>query len=122
MDVHFDFKGRVALVTGASSGMGLAAAKAFAEAGAAVVLADVSEQITQVVQEQFTSAGHQAIGIRCDVTDEAQVEAMVAQAVAAYGRLDFAFNNAGIQTPQTDAAEESAEQYDQVNAINARGV
>jgi NAD(P)-dependent dehydrogenase (short-subunit alcohol dehydrogenase family) len=118
----YDFTGQVALVTGGSSGMGLATAQAFAEAGAAVVLADVNEAALGVAAEALTAAGHQALGVVCDVSQEDQVDAMVNQAVAAFGRLDMAFNNAGIQAPPTDAADEPADTFDRVNAINLRGV
>jgi hypothetical protein len=87
------------LVTGAASGMGLATAKAFAEAGASVALADWNEEAVRAVTAELVAAGHQAIAIRCDVADEAQVAAMVEQTVAAFGRLDAAFNNAGVQSP-----------------------
>jgi NAD(P)-dependent dehydrogenase (short-subunit alcohol dehydrogenase family) len=118
----FDFTGQVALVTGASSGMGLATARAFAQAGAAVVLADINEDALGVATEDLTGSGHQALGVTCDVSDEAQVAAMVDDAVATFGRLDMAFNNAGIQAPPTDAADEPGEQFDRVNGINLRGV
>jgi NAD(P)-dependent dehydrogenase (short-subunit alcohol dehydrogenase family) len=118
----YDFAGQVALVTGASSGMGLATAQAFAEAGAAVVLADVNEDALRVATEELTGSGHQALGVSCDVSDEAQVAAMVDDAVATFGRLDMAFNNAGIQVPPSDAADEPTENFDRVNAINLRGV
>lgn len=122
MNPSYDFQGQVALVTGAGSGMGLAAANAFAAAGAAVVLADVSEQALQAATDGLTDAGHQAMSAICDVSDEDQVAAMVDQAVARFGRLDMAFNNAGIMVPPTSAAEEPAEQFDRVNAVNLRGV
>ena len=122
MNPAYNFKGQVALVTGASSGMGLATALAFAEAGAAVVLADVNEEGLNTATTALTSAGHQAIAITCDVSDEAQVAAMVDRAVDSLGRLDMAFNNAGIQVPPSDAADEAAENFDRVNAINLRGV
>jgi len=122
MNPVYDFRGQVALVTGASSGMGLSTARAFAEAGAAVVLADINEKALRTATDELTSAGHQAIGVTCDVSDEAQVAAMVARAGASFGRLDMAFNNAGIQVPPSDAADEPAEQFDRVNAINLRGV
>jgi NAD(P)-dependent dehydrogenase (short-subunit alcohol dehydrogenase family) len=118
----YDFRGQVALVTGASSGIGLTTAQAFAQAGAAVVLADVNETALREVTDDLTAAGHQVLGVACDVSDEEQVAAMVQAAVAQFGRLDMAFNNAGIMAPPTDAAEETAEQFDRVEAINLRGV
>jgi NAD(P)-dependent dehydrogenase (short-subunit alcohol dehydrogenase family) len=122
MNPTYDLSGQVALVTGASSGMGLATVKAFAEAGAAVVLADINKKALRNAADGFASAGFQAIGIRCDVADEAQVASMVAQAVDRFGRLDMAINNAGIQVPPSDAADETAENFDRVNAVNLRGV
>ncbi|MFC5824054.1 glucose 1-dehydrogenase [Nonomuraea insulae] len=122
MNPQYNFEGQVALVTGAASGMGLAAARAFAQAGAAVVLADLNKDAVQNAARDLTDAGHQAIGVVCDVTDEDQAAAMVGSAVDTYGRLDIAFNNAGIQAPPSDAADESAEEFDRVNAVNLRGV
>ncbi|WP_405742103.1 glucose 1-dehydrogenase [Streptomyces sp. NBC_00028] len=118
----YDFSGQVALVTGAASGMGLAAARAFADSGAAVVLADRDHDAAHKAAEEITGRGGRAIGVACDVTDEQQVEAAVRRAVTEYGRLDMAFNNAGVQAPPTDAAEESADVFDRVNAVNLRGV
>ncbi len=122
MNPTYDFEGQVALVTGASSGMGLATARAFAQAGAAVVLTDVNETALRDATDDLTRAGHQALGVSCDVSDERQVAAMVERAVGELGRLDMAFNNAGIQAPPTDAADEPAELFDRVNAVNLRGV
>jgi NAD(P)-dependent dehydrogenase (short-subunit alcohol dehydrogenase family) len=122
MNPVYDFRDRVALVTGAASGMGLAAAQAFAESGAAVVLADRNEQTLRDATTELTSAGHRALGVECDVADEDHVAALVERTVATFGRLDFGFNNAGIQAPPTDAADEPADTYDRVNAINLRGV
>jgi NAD(P)-dependent dehydrogenase (short-subunit alcohol dehydrogenase family) len=122
MNPTYDFTGQVALVTGASSGMGLATAQAFAEAGAAVVLADINDQALGAATDELTAAGYRALAVTCEVADEDQVAAMVERAVATFGRLDMAFNNAGIQVPSTDAADEPAEQFDRVNAINLRGV
>ena len=122
MNPRYDFTGQVALVTGASSGMGLASAQAFAEAGAAVLLADINEDALRAATDDVTAAGHRPLGVTCDVSSEHQVAAMVDSAVATFGRLDMAFNNAGIQAPPTDAADEPAETFDRVNAINLRGV
>src|SRR5437764_4785309 len=102
--------------------MGLVTARAFSEAGAAVVLADVHENALRSAADDLVAAGHKAIGIRCDVADEAEVAAMVAQTVSTFGRLDAAFNNAGVQAPPSDMADEAAEEFDRVNAINLRGV
>jgi NAD(P)-dependent dehydrogenase (short-subunit alcohol dehydrogenase family) len=122
MNPQYDFDGQVALVTGAASGMGLATARAFARAGAAVVLADLDQDAVDNAAKQLTAAGHQATGVVCDVADEDQAAAMVQRTVDTYGRLDMAFNNAGIQAPPTDAADETAENFDRVNAVNLRGV
>jgi NAD(P)-dependent dehydrogenase (short-subunit alcohol dehydrogenase family) len=112
----------VAVVTGGSSGMGLATAQAFAEAGAAVVLADVNEEALRAASDDLTGAGHHALGVLCDVSQEDQVAALVDRTVTTFGRLDVAFNNAGIQAPPSDAADEPAETFDRVNAINLRGI
>ena len=122
MSVTYDFTGQVALVTGAGSGMGLATARAFAKAGAAVTLADRDEAPLQEAVDAITAAGGKAIGVVCDVVDEDQVAAMVERTVATFGRLDAAYNNAGIQVPASEIADQSAEDYDLISAINQRGV
>ncbi|CDR01358.1 SDR family NAD(P)-dependent oxidoreductase [Streptomyces iranensis] len=122
MNPTYDFSGQVAFVTGASSGMGLAAARAFAESGAAVALADINEAAVVTATKDLTDAGHQALALVCDVTDEARVAAAIDHTVETFGRLDMAYNNAGIQIPPTDAADESIDQFEKVHAINLRGV
>lgn len=119
--VKYDFSGQVALVTGAGSGMGLATAKAFAEAGAAVVLADVHDG-AKPAAEALAAAGHRVLAISCDVADETQVQAMIAQTVATFGRLDLAFNNAGVMQQATPTADMTTADWDRVQGINLRGL
>jgi NAD(P)-dependent dehydrogenase (short-subunit alcohol dehydrogenase family) len=120
--MNLSFENKVALVTGAGSGIGLATAQAFAEAGASVVLADHHEDSVRAAAEELAAAGHKALAIRCDVADERQVAAMIEQTVSKFGRLDAAFNNAGVQSPIAETADASVEEFDRVNAINLRGV
>jgi NAD(P)-dependent dehydrogenase (short-subunit alcohol dehydrogenase family) len=115
-------KNKVALVTGAGSGTGLAAAQAFAVEGAAVALVDINESAVRTAAERLVAAGHKAIAIRCDVTDEAQVKAMVEQIVSAFGRLDAAFNNAGVQSLAVETVDATGEEFERVNAINLGSV
>ncbi len=120
--MSFSFEKQVALVTGAASGIGLATAKAFAQAGAAVALADINEDGARSAAQDLVAAGHKAIGVRCDVADADEVAAMVRQTVSTFGRLDAAFNNAGVQSPLAETADTSAEDFDRVTAINLRGI
>ncbi len=116
--MNISFEGKVALVTGAASGLGLATAKAFAESGASVALADRNENAARVAADELTAQGHKAIAICCDVSDDAQVEAMVKQTVATFGHLDAAYNNAGVQNLLAETADTTREDYDRVMGIN----
>ena len=122
MSNPLDFSGKVALVTGAAAGMGLATAMAFAEAGAAVVLADYKEEAVKAAAKKLVAGRHKAIGVGCDVSDDAQVAAMVDRTVAEFGRLDAAFNNAGVMARIAPTAESTREDWDRVIGINLRGV
>lgn len=117
-----DFTGKVALVTGAAAGMGLATAQAFAEAGANVVLADFREDVVRAEADRLVGAGHKAIAMRCDVSNDDDVATMVERTVAEFGRLDAAFNNAGIMARIAPTAESTREEWDRVIGINLRGV
>jgi len=118
----YDFNGQVALVTGASSGMGAATAKAFADAGAGLVLVDRDAGALNALASALTAAGKKALAVVGDVSDEAVAYSAVARAVAEFGRLDMAYNNAGVLGPMCPMTEETAEGYDRVQAVNLRGV
>ena len=120
--MNLSFENKVALVTGAASGMGLATAKAFAQAGAAVVLADFKEEAVKTQAHRMVAAGHKAIAVRCDVSDDAQVSAMMDRTVAEFGRLDAAFNNAGVMPRIAPTADSTYEEWERVIGINLRGV
>jgi NAD(P)-dependent dehydrogenase (short-subunit alcohol dehydrogenase family) len=114
--------GRVALITGAGSGMGRTAALLFAREGAAVVAADVSPSGQQTAAD-IADAGGEGLFVQADVSDEAQVESMVGQTVGRFGRLDVLYNNAGIGPPDDAAIHElPTEVWDRVMNINVRGM
>lgn len=117
----FNFKNSVALVTGAGSGMGLATARSFANAGASVALADVNKSSLDDAASKLREFHDRIITVTCDVSNEAQVAAMVDKTISHFGRLDAAFNSAGVQSPATDAADETEEVFDRVIGINLKG-
>ncbi len=120
--MNISFENKVALVTGGASGMGLATVKAFAESGAAVVIVDINGHAAKEAADTLLKAGYSTLGIGCDVADEMQVKAMIEQAVAKFGRLDAAYNNAGIQSPVTETADAKGEDFERVMAVNLRGI
>lgn len=114
--------GKVAIVTGGSSGIGKATAIAFAREGAKVVVASRREKEGQETVKQVQSAGSEGFFIKTDVSKETDVSAMVEKTIATYGHLDYAFNNAGIEQIPTPLVEQTEETFDQVMDINVKGV
>jgi NAD(P)-dependent dehydrogenase (short-subunit alcohol dehydrogenase family) len=102
--------------------MGLAAAKAFAEAGAAVVMTDFREAMVKEEADKLAALDGQVLAFRCDVSDDAEVEQMIERTVAQFGRLDAAFNNAGVMAHLAPTADSTREEWDRVTGINLRGV
>ncbi|MEH2452615.1 SDR family oxidoreductase [Nostoc sp.] len=117
-----EFDGKVAIVTGGSSGIGKATAIAFGKAGAKVVVAARRDSEGKETVNLIKQAGSEALFVKTDVAQVSQVEALVSKTVETYGRLDFAFNNAGINGGNAPLHEQSLEQFDQLMAINVRGL
>ncbi|MGA9580875.1 MAG: glucose 1-dehydrogenase [Allosphingosinicella sp.] len=113
---------KVALVTGAASGIGRATAYAFAREGYATVIADIDEEAGQRVLAEMRAEEHPALFVRCDVSSEPEVTNLIDRIVAEYGQLDIAFNNAGIEGEPASTADCTAANFDRVIGTNLRGV
>jgi NAD(P)-dependent dehydrogenase (short-subunit alcohol dehydrogenase family) len=117
-----NFKGKVAIVTGASSGIGRATARALAAEGASVVVADVQDEAGQAVADELAAGTGGALYVHVDVSDPGDVAAMVAATLERFGRLDIAVNNAGIEGEQAPVADMAIEHWNQVIGVNLTGV
>jgi NAD(P)-dependent dehydrogenase (short-subunit alcohol dehydrogenase family) len=116
------FQGKTAFVTGAASGIGRATAIAFATEGARVVVTDRRRATLQETVEHMKAAGGEVVAAACDVSKPDEVRAAVAHAVETFGRIDCAFNNAGVENKPTPLAEIDIEEWDRILGINLRGM
>ena len=116
------FAGKVALVTGGNAGIGRAAASRFAKQGAQVVISGRREKEGHAVVAEIEELGGKAIFVKTDVSKESDVKAMVERTLATFGRLDCAFNNAGIEQALTPLPDQTEETYDQIMDVNVKGV
>lgn len=115
-------EGKVALVTGGSSGMGRASALAFAREGAKVVVADVAVEGGKETVRKIKEAGGEAIFVKADVSKAAEVEALINKAIETYGRLDCAHNNAGVEGTIASTVDCTEESWDRTINVNLKGV
>ena len=122
MNNNGSFRGRVAFVTGGANGIGRATALAFAREDANLVVADVSEEGNRETSRMIEELGGRALAVRCDVSRPEDVKAALDKALEAFGRLDFAVNNAGVEQPITAAAEITEEEWNRIIRINLSGV
>ncbi|NKJ44752.1 SDR family oxidoreductase [Novosphingobium sp. SG720] len=122
MPQYSELKGKVALVTGAGSGIGRTTALAFARQGAQVVVSDVNPDAGEETVKLIRDAGGVAIFVKTDVSKEGEVQALVSQTVTEFARLDIAFNNAGLTQNSAPLAEQPSGTYDEIFDVTARGV
>jgi NAD(P)-dependent dehydrogenase (short-subunit alcohol dehydrogenase family) len=115
------FTGKVAFITGAASGIGRAAAIAFAAEGARVTILDRTNNALKETEEAVTVAGGDVLAIACDVSSPEQVEAAIKQVIERFGRLDIAFNNAGVENKAAPLHEIELGEWDRILGINLRG-
>ncbi len=120
--MSMSFSGQVALVTGAANGIGRATAQAFASEGLKVVVSDVDVAGGEQTVDLIRQAGGEALFVRCDVSRDAEVQALMTRVIEAYGRLDYAFNNAGIEIEKGRLNEGSEAEFDAIMGVNVKGV
>ena len=120
--MQFDFQNKVALVTGGASGIGLATVQAFFKAGAKVAIVDCDLSRAELAARELSSSSHKALAIQCDVAAPEEVERMVSDVIKTFGKIDIAFNNAGVQNQLAETADATVEDFDSVNGVNLRGM
>ena len=120
--MNYNFENKVAFVTGAGSGIGESTGRLFAQAGAGVALVDIHPEPIQRLADALNSKGYKAFAIPCNVGNEEEVKNAVEKTVEVFGRLDFAFNNAGIQVPTAKTAEIESADFERALRINLLGV
>ncbi|MDR3481253.1 MAG: SDR family oxidoreductase [Burkholderiaceae bacterium] len=116
------FSGKVAVVTGAANGIGRATALAFAQNGLKVVVSDIDDKGGQETVAAIKESGGEATFVRCDVSQDSQARALVEATISHYGRLDYAFNNAGIEIEQSKLADGKESEFDAIMNVNVKGV
>ncbi|MCC5074382.1 glucose 1-dehydrogenase [Xanthomonas campestris] len=121
MTIAFNYAGKVAFVTGGGTGIGRAAALAFAKAGASVAVVGRTEANLQETVQLIAQAGGQAIALQCDVAKEDEVKSAIAATVSTFGRLDFAFNNAGVEQGAIALADITTADWEQLTSVNLNG-
>lgn len=121
-EMKMEMTGKVVLVAGATSGIGKATAEMFAKNGASVVLAGRRENLLREITDSLKASGCTAAYVVCDVTDEKQVENMIRFTAETFGRLDYAYNNAGIMSDDVETAELESSEFDRVLNVNLRSM
>lgn len=121
-DISYNYSGKIALVTGAATGIGLGVAKAFAISGASVVLAGNNLKAVHKAAQELEKIGAKVLAIQCDVTSEEQVQTMIDKTIQVFGRLDFAYNNAGVMSRNTETSDLATDEWELVMNVNLLGV
>ena len=120
--MKYDFNNKSVIVTGSASGIGLDVARRFAFSGASVLMSDINEKDLKKEADNLKNEGYNVSFKKCDVSDEDDVNAMVDKAIEEFGKIDIAYNNAGVQAPVSELADADGGEFDRVVTINLRGI